>query len=84
MKRIQLDLQIGIDSLSIGARDSLKTKYLGFYGSIFKGRGLEFDSYRNYTPNDDAAMIDWKASARQRQLMSRQYDYLLIAVLDSH
>ena len=36
----------------------------GPYGSIFRGRGLEFDEIRPYQPGDDVRSIDWHATAR--------------------
>ena len=73
MKRIKIDLKIGFEDLAIGARDTVTTQYLGKYKSVFKGRGLEFDSYRDFTPDDDASLIDWKASAKGGHLMIKQY-----------
>jgi len=74
MKKIKIDLKIGFASLDIGAREDVTTQYLGSYKSVFKGRGLEFDSYRKFSPdNDDAAMIDTLASARAGSLMVRQF-----------
>jgi len=42
-----------------------------FYKNISKG--LEFDSYKNYGPDDDARDIDWKASVRANELLMKQY-----------
>ena len=36
----------------------------GAYRSVFKGRGIEFDEVREYTPGDDVRTIDWNVSAR--------------------
>jgi len=36
----------------------------GNYLSSFKGRGMEFDETRIYTPGDDARNLDWKVTAR--------------------
>lgn len=43
------------------------------YRSIFRGKGLEFDSYRAFEPDDDSSMIDWKASLRANQLLAKKY-----------
>jgi uncharacterized protein (DUF58 family) len=43
------------------------------YKNIFRGKGLEFDSYRLFEPDDDASMIDWKASLRSNQILARKY-----------
>ncbi|MCX7024393.1 MAG: DUF58 domain-containing protein [Spirochaetes bacterium] len=36
----------------------------GSFRSVFKGRGMEFDAIREYSPEDDARSIDWNASVR--------------------
>lgn len=36
----------------------------GSYHSVFKGRGVEFDEVREYTPGDDVRSIDWNVTAR--------------------
>lgn len=37
------------------------------------GRGTDFESLREYLPDDDFRSIDWKASARADKLISRNY-----------
>lgn len=37
------------------------------------GRGTEFESLRDYVPDDEFRQVDWKASARRGRLISRQY-----------
>jgi len=36
----------------------------GEYQSVFKGRGMEFDSVREYVPGDEIRSIDWNVTAR--------------------
>jgi uncharacterized protein (DUF58 family) len=36
----------------------------GEYLSAFKGRGMEFDSVREYSPGDEIRSIDWNVTAR--------------------
>lgn len=36
----------------------------GEYLSVFKGRGMEFDEVREYSPGDDVRTIDWNVTAR--------------------
>lgn len=43
------------------------------YRSLFKAKGLEFDSYRTFDADDDASRIDWKASLRANDLLVRSY-----------
>lgn len=38
------------------------------------GEGTEFESLRDYTPDDEYRSIDWKATARRRRPISRQYE----------
>lgn len=37
------------------------------------GRGTDFESLRDYMPDDEFRSIDWKASARRSKFVSRQY-----------
>src|SRR5579863_2757825 len=41
--------------------------------SRLRGRGTEFDRLREYRREDEFRHIDWKATARQKQLISREY-----------
>jgi uncharacterized protein (DUF58 family) len=43
------------------------------YKSLFRAKGLEFESYRSFDPDDDATRIDWKASLRANELLVRKY-----------
>ncbi len=38
--------------------------FAGQYESVFKGRGMQFDDVREYTPGDDVRSIDWNVTAR--------------------
>ena len=37
------------------------------------GRGAEFESLRDYVPDDEFRSVDWKATARRGKLVARQY-----------
>lgn len=56
----------------------------GAYVSVFKGRGVEFDEVRPYTPGDDVRTIDWNVTARfgapyvKRYVEERQLTVLLL------
>jgi uncharacterized protein (DUF58 family) len=39
----------------------------------YKGDGTEFESLKDFLVGDDQRAIDWKASARHRRLLCRQY-----------
>lgn len=73
MKKLNVDIEGAIKKLHIITKQLISTQVAGNYISIFRGRGLEFESYRNYTPVDDASLIDWKASARAKELMVKEF-----------
>lgn len=39
-----------------------------------RGQGMEFDCLREYREGDQLRQIDWKATARHRRLIARQYE----------
>jgi len=39
-----------------------------------RGEGTEFESLRDYVPDDDFRDIDWKASARRNKPITREYE----------
>lgn len=44
------------------------------YKTAFRGRGLDFDSYRSFNSSyDDARAIDWKASLRSGGMLAKKY-----------
>lgn len=45
----------------------------GEYAAIHVGRGIDFNDLREYVRGDDVKDIDWKASARSRQLLVKRY-----------
>ncbi|MBI5631145.1 MAG: DUF58 domain-containing protein [Elusimicrobia bacterium] len=47
--------------------------FAGEYQSVFKGRGMEFQEVREYSPGDDIRAIDWNVTARTGRPFVRQY-----------
>jgi len=47
---------------------------LGIHRARLAGRGTEFERLREYTPDDEYRQIDWKATARRHQPISRVYE----------
>ena len=45
----------------------------GAYHSVFKGRGIEFEEVREYTPDDDVRDIDWNVTARMNAPYIKKY-----------
>lgn len=55
--------------------------------ALARGQGTEFDSLRDYVPGDDVRAIDWRATARRREMVVRTWrperDRQLLVVLDT-
>jgi uncharacterized protein (DUF58 family) len=45
----------------------------GAYRTAFRGTGIDFDSVREYAPEDDVRHIDWNVTARLDEPYVRQY-----------
>jgi uncharacterized protein (DUF58 family) len=45
----------------------------GAYRTVFRGNGIDFDSLREYAPEDDVRHIDWNVTARLDEPFVRQY-----------
>jgi uncharacterized protein (DUF58 family) len=59
--------------MSIFAHRKARGMLDGEYGSVFKGRSLDFDDLRAYNPGDEVRDIDWKASARHGSPLIKRY-----------
>ncbi len=76
-------LVAGLDELIAARPDGLadgfdpgrrvKTRQLGNYRSVFRGRGMEFDEVRAYQPGDDIRTIDWRVTARTGQAYTKLF-----------
>ncbi len=69
----KLDLDIGsrVSELEVLMNRFMVKRVL--YNIIFRGKGLEFDGYRDFSPDEDASNIDWKASVRADKLLAKKY-----------
>jgi uncharacterized protein (DUF58 family) len=70
---LRVDVTSVLRELDVALRILTETKIVSRYRRIFKGKGLEFEDFRQYTTDDDASEIDWKASKRANQLLIRQF-----------
>jgi uncharacterized protein (DUF58 family) len=50
--------------LEIRTRRMVDDSMAGSYHSVFKGRGMDFDEVREYSPGDEVRTIDWNVTAR--------------------
>ncbi|MBJ7258139.1 MAG: DUF58 domain-containing protein [Chthoniobacterales bacterium] len=53
-----------IRRLELRTRRMVDAMFAGSYHSIFKGRGMNFEEVREYTPGDEIRSIDWNVTAR--------------------
>ena len=58
-----------IEKIHIHTNYLVNDVFAGEYESAFKGRGMEFEEVREYTPGDEIRSIDWNVTAR----MGRPY-----------
>lgn len=74
LKKFKARLVPDIKELNVFVkRNLLSTALSGELVSSLKGRGIEFEDYRNYTVEDDSSRIDWRASQRSQKLLVREY-----------
>ncbi len=62
VKQIEIRTQKAVDEILSGN-----------YRSVFKGRGIEFDSVKEYTFDDDIKDIDWNVTARNDKAYIKTY-----------
>ncbi len=51
-----------------------RLQQVGIRAARVQGAGREFESLRDYMPDDEMRRIDWKATARRGKLVARQYE----------
>ena len=73
--------------VSVYAKKKTSNIFDGSYKSIYTGNGLDFENLREYIPGDNIRDIDWKASARNKNLLIKQYiaekKHNVLLVMDS-
>lgn len=84
MDKIQEIMQ-KVRRIEIQARRLTTETFAGQYRSGFRGQGLDFHEYREYTPGDEPRFIDWKVTARTgvpyvRTFREEREQVLLLAV----
>jgi uncharacterized protein (DUF58 family) len=72
MRNLNVDFNLNIAKFESAMKKRFLIKTL-FYKRLFKGKGLEFDSFRKYNQEDEANLIDWRASMKSNELLVRKY-----------
>ena len=70
---ISIELMQKIRAIQIKTSHMVTELMAGEYVSAFKGRGMEFNAVREYTPGDDVRLIDWNVTARMNQPFIKEY-----------
>lgn len=74
MVKLELDFSRLISEIEISSKSPDYTSEItGNFISNFKGQGLEFENFRDYTPEDDSKKIDWLASTKADKLLIREF-----------
>ncbi|MEK6705101.1 MAG: DUF58 domain-containing protein [Bdellovibrionota bacterium] len=68
------DLLRKVRLIEITTRKMVDEAMSGRYRSHFKGHGVQFSEHRPYVAGDDIRHIDWKVSARTRDLLIKKYE----------
>lgn len=59
--------------LEIRTRRIVDDSMAGAYHSVFKGRGMDFDEVREYSPGDEIRTIDWNVTARAGRAFVKKF-----------
>ncbi|MGI8647381.1 MAG: DUF58 domain-containing protein [Acidimicrobiales bacterium] len=59
--------------LSIHAHRKVRGMLDGEYGSVYKGRSMDFEDLREYVAGDDIKDVDWKATARSGHPLIKRF-----------
>lgn len=70
---ITKDILKKIQQIEIHTRRLVNESFIGEYHSVFKGRGMEFDTVREYQPGDEIRTIDWNVTARMGRPFIKRY-----------
>ena len=70
---IKANVMTGIRQIEIRTRRLVNDSLSGAYHSVFKGRGMDFDEVREYTPGDEVRTIDWNVTARAGRVFVKKF-----------
>ncbi|HHV96174.1 MAG TPA: DUF58 domain-containing protein [Clostridiaceae bacterium] len=70
---LSADMIKKIRQIEIKTRKLVEETFAGDYRSGFRGKGMEFDSIRQYYYGDDVRNIDWNVTARHNKPFVKQF-----------
>jgi uncharacterized protein (DUF58 family) len=72
-KKSTQGMRASIRELEIRTRRIVDDSMAGAYHSVFKGRGMDFDEVREYSPGDEVRTIDWNVTARAGRAFVKKF-----------
>src|ERR1700753_265776 len=72
-KKSAKTMRTGMRELEIRTRRMVNDSMAGAYHSGFKGRGMDFDEVREYSPGDEVRPIDWNVTARAGRVFVKKF-----------
>src|SRR6266705_3045541 len=63
----------GMRQIEIRTNRLVNDSLAGEYHSVFKGRGMDFDEVREYSPGDEVRTIDWNVTARAGRTFVKKF-----------
>src|SRR5215472_13583104 len=72
-KKSARSMRKGMRELEIRTRRMVDDTMAGAYHSVFKGRGMDFDEVREYSPGDEVRTIDWNVTARAGRTFVKKF-----------
>src|SRR4030088_2608860 len=73
VKKSAKTMRSGMRELEIRTRRMVDDSMAGAYHSVFKGRGMDFDEVREYSPGDEVRTIDWNVTARAGRAFVKKF-----------
>jgi len=73
VKRSAKSRRSSMRDLEIRTRRMVDDSMAGAYHSVFKGRGMDFDEVREYSPGDEVRTIDWNVTARAGRTFVKKF-----------
>ena len=72
-KKSTPSMRASMRQLEIRTRRMVDDTLAGAYHSVFKGRGMDFDEVREYSPGDEVRTIDWNVTAREGRAFVKKF-----------
>jgi len=67
------DILKKVRQIEIRTKRLVTDSLAGQYHSVFKGRGMNFDEVREYSPGDEVRTIDWNVTARTGKTFVKKF-----------